>query len=83
VKFDVQYTISMLMSQTRSPGWHAVQKTIFSASDCPNMRNHQARCDDALRQLRISDDKTQYFNSGMIPAVAMSLHESKLMLSYC
>jgi len=53
------------------------------------VHNHQTRCADALRQLRISDDTrqvfTQYFDSGMTPAVAMTLHESKLMVHmvYC
>jgi len=53
------------------------------------VHNHQTRCADALRQLRISDDTRQlfmqYFDSGMSPAAAMTLHESKLMVRmvYC
>jgi len=49
------------------------------------VHNHQLRCAEALRELRLTDNTRQsfdsYFADGLSPAQAMSLHESKLMVS--
>ena len=51
------------------------------------VHNHQLRCAEALRELRLTDNTRQSFDSyfavadGLFPAQAMSSHESKLMVN--
>lgn len=52
---------------------------------CQLEHNHQTQCADALRQLRMSEETRHlfmdYFNDGLSPAMAMSLHESKTLVT--
>ena len=47
--------------------------------------NYRIHCADAMHQLRVLDETRkvfmEYFNDGLSPALAIALHESKLMAS--